>query len=202
MRYLLTIFSLILLITWASGMLAAQEAEPVQTTEPAQTSAAATGLAPQVEQPAASENVLDAEIRALRRDILEMNSELTVAEKEFLFPASTQFTVFVSMDTSKQFDLRSVELRLDNKVVAHHLYTEREVYALQRGGMHRMFIGSIAPGSHELVAYFMGTDVTNRDYRRGVSHKFEKTEKPQFAELKITNVRSRKLPEFEVGVWD
>ena len=151
---------------------------------------------------AASTNSLDAEIRALRQDILEMNSELLSAEKDFLFPASTQYSVFVSMDTARKFDLRSVELRLNNKVVAHHLYTEREVYAMQRGGMHRLYVGSLAPGDHELVAYFLGNDENKRDYRRGISRKFDKKEKPQFTELKITNIRSRKLPEFDVNFWE
>ena len=150
----------------------------------------------------ASRGSLDSEIRSLRQDILEMNSELLSAEKDFLFPASTQYTVFVSMDTARQFDLRSVELRLNNRVVAHHLYTERELYALQRGGMHRLYVGSLAPGNHELVAYFLGNDENQRDYRRGISRKFDKTEKPQFTELKVTNIRSRKLPEFDINFWE
>ena len=128
-RYFL--LTVILMFALTSTALLAQD-----TNQPAAAEPAALTSAPQpaARTPADENKVLDAEIRALRQSILEMNSELSTAEKEFLFPASTQFTVFVSMDTSKQFDLRSVELRLDNKVVAHHLYTDREVYALQRGG--------------------------------------------------------------------
>ncbi|HEB59724.1 MAG TPA: AraC family transcriptional regulator [Gammaproteobacteria bacterium] len=153
-------------------------------------------------QEPAPDATLDAEIRALRQEIIDMNSELQAAEQDFLFPASTRLTVFVSMDTAKLFDLRSVEVRLDDRIVAHHIYSEREVYALQRGGMHQIYIGSIAPGQHELVAYFLGTDHKKRDYRRGVSHNFVKSEKPQFTELKITNIRSRRLPEFDVRIWE
>ena len=181
-------------------IVAAEATSESNTTETALTD---TAKSVSEEKPrSASTNSLDSEIRALRKDILEMNSELLAAEKDFLFPASTQYTVFVSMDTAKQFDLRSVELRLDDKVVEHHLYTEREVYALQRGGMHRLWVGSLAPGNHELVAYFLGNDENKRDYRRGISRKFDKREKPQFTELKITNIRSRKLPEFDINFWE
>ncbi len=155
--------------------------------------------------PAAAEAApgsLDAEIRALRHDVLEMHAELTAAEKDFLFPASTRFTVFVSLDIPARFDLRAVELRLDDKVVAHHLYSERELYALQRGGKHRLYVTSIGPGVHELTAYFLGTDANGRDYRRGVTRKFEKGTRPAFAELKIANLRSRRLPEMGVEVWE
>ncbi len=152
------------------------------------------------EQPATSG--LEAEIRALRHDVLEMHAELTAAETAFLFPASTRFTVFVSLDMPARFDLRAVELRLDDKVVAHHLYSERELHALQRGGKHRLYVSSIAPGLHELTAYFLGTDDKGRDYRRGVTRKFEKGTRPAFAELKIANLRSRRLPEMDVEVWE
>ncbi|UCE90572.1 MAG: AraC family transcriptional regulator [Pseudomonadota bacterium] len=145
---------------------------------------------------------LPAQIQSLKNDVLELNRNLTVLEKDFLAPASTRVTVFLSMDTNETFDLGSVELRLNNKVVATHLYTERELRALQRGGAPRLFEGALPPGEHELVAYFRGAGEDNRDYRRGLTKSFEKGTRPQYLEIQIFNVKTKRQPEIDLKVWE
>ena len=95
------------------------------------------------DQAAASPKSLEADVQSLREDVLSLNKDLSALEEELLFPANTQVAVFLSLDVGAFFELDSVQLRLDNKEVANYLYTEREIAALNRGGVHRVFLGNV-----------------------------------------------------------
>ena len=154
--------------------------------------------------PAASEDFksLDEEVQALKKEVLDLNRELFVLEEELLFPANTQVAVFVSMDVGEFFALDSVTLKFDNKEVANYLYTEREAQALLRGGVHRVFIGNLKAGEHELVALFTGQGPNARDYRRGATLKVEKGVGAKYLELKISDRAVKAQPEFVVKEWE
>lgn len=156
------------------------------------------------EQPAESGTVttLDNQIQDLKKEVLDLNRDLFLLEEDLLFPANTQFTVFVSMDIGLTFDLDSVQLKLDDQVVANHLYTEREVKALKRGGVHRFYTGNLTSGEHELVAFFVGKGPKDRDYKRATTVKVTKGAEPQFVELKISDSQAKYQPEFQVKVWE
>jgi hypothetical protein len=145
---------------------------------------------------------LDEEVQGLKKDVVDLNKDLFVLEEELLFPASTQVAVFVSMDVGDFFALDSVQLKLDNKDVSTYLYTPREVEALMKGGVQRLYVGNMKVGPHELVAFFTGKGPDERDYKRAASLKFEKGVGGKYLELKITD-RQRKLqPEFEIKDWE
>lgn len=145
---------------------------------------------------------LQSRVQDLKKRVLELNRDLFQLQEELLFPANTQFTVFLSFDIGRYFDLDAVQLKLDNKVVANHLYTERELNALRRGGTQRLYLGNLPSGEHELVAFFTGKGPKGRDYRRGSSIKLKKGSEPQFVELKITDDTRQQQPEFKIKVWD
>src|SRR5579863_4276396 len=117
---------------------------------------------------------LDQDIQGLKKDVVDLNRDLFVLEEELLFPANTQVAVFVSMDVGEFFLLDSVTLKIDQKEVANYLYTPREVEALNKGGVHRVYVGNLKAGPHELVAFFSGQGPHERDYRRGATIKFQK----------------------------
>ena len=144
---------------------------------------------------------LDTRIQELKQDVLDLNRDLFVLEEELLFPASTQLAVFLSLDVGTFFALESVELKIDNKTVTHYLYTERENAALHRGGVHRLYLGNLRGGKHELVAFFTGKGTHDRDYRLGTTLQFEKDTDPRYIELKIRDKEQKLQPEFEVKVW-
>lgn len=141
---------------------------------------------------------LDRQIQGLKQEVLELNRDLFVLEEELLFPASTQVAVFLSVDVGELFQLDSVQLKLDNKVVTNYLYTERENAALRRGGVHRLYLGNLRAGKHELVAVFTGQGTHERDYRRGATLVFEKLTEPKYIELKVRDLQQKLQPEFEV----
>lgn len=144
---------------------------------------------------------LDTQAQSLKQEVLELNRDLFVLEEELLFPATTQMAVFLSVDVGKFFQLDSVQVKIDNKTVANYLYTERELAALARGGVQRIYTGNLRVGKHELVAYFVGKGPHDRDYRRGTTVTFEKTGEPKFIELKIIDAEQLQQPEFSVKQW-
>jgi hypothetical protein len=168
--------------------------QPVQAAEEAAAPPPAAG-------PAVTASV-DSEVQVLKDEVLDLNRELFLLEEELLFPANTQVAVFVSMDVGDFFDLDSVQLRIDDKPVSSYLYTEREVAALLRGGVHRIYLGNLKTGEHELTAVFTGQGPHTRDYRRGATLKVEKGIGAKFVELRISDRESKQQPEFLVKEWE
>ena len=184
------LLSLAACTAWSADAPAAAASAPV-----AAAPVAAAGSAP------ASTASLDTRIQEAKGDVIRLNRDLLVLEEELLFPASTQVAVFVSMDVGKMFELGSVQVKLDDKVVANYLYTPAEVKALHRGGVQRMYLGNLKAGAHELVALFTGGGPHFRDYKRGTTVKFEKGTEPKFIELQIKDNTGKLQPEFVVKVW-
>ncbi len=186
---------------------------------PEVTTPAASAAPPAGEPPAAESSPdtrgLDQEIQGLKKDVVDLNKDLFlkkdvvdlnkdlfILEEELLFPANTQVAVFLSVDVGQFFALDSVQLKLDRKEVINYLYTPRELDALLKGGVQRLYLGNLKVGAHELVAFFSGKGPNERAYKRGASLRFEKGVGAKYLELKIDD-RQRKLqPEFEIKDWE
>jgi len=151
---------------------------------------------------AAGTAALDDEVQDLKAAVLDLNRELFLLEEELLFPANTQVAVFLSMDVGEFFALDSVQLELDGKPVSNYLYTEREVDALHRGGVHKLYLGNLKTGEHELVAIFTGLGPSGREYRRGATLEFDKSIGAKFVELRISDRERKQQPEFVVREWE
>ena len=130
---------------------------------------------------------LDEQAQDIKSELLALNRDLFILEEELLFPANTQVAVFVSVDVGEFFALDSVALKLNGKEVGNHLYTEKEVSALHRGGVQRIYTGNLRAGEHELVAIFTGQGPHVRDYRRGATVNIEKGIGAKYLELEITD---------------
>jgi hypothetical protein len=157
---------------------------------------------PAAGEPPADTRALDETVQALKKDVVDLNKELFVLEEELLFPANTQVAVFISMDIGEFFALDSLSLKIDNKEVANYLYTPREAEALLKGGVHRVYLGNLKVGEHQLVAFFSGKGPNERDYKRGANLKFEKGVGAKYLELKITDRQRRAQPEFAIKDWE
>jgi hypothetical protein len=144
---------------------------------------------------------LGAQLQDVKNQVLELNRDLFILEEELLFPANTQVAVFLSVDAGEFFKLDSVEIKIDDKVVTHFLYTDKQADALRRGGVHRVYVGNLRTGKHELTAFFIGKGPENRDYKRATTATFEKGTDAKMLELKITDASRNLQPEFAVVEW-
>ncbi len=177
----------------------AQDAEPLDA-EAVMAAAQEQGAAE-----AASRNEfrsLDKDVQDLKKEVLDLNRDLFLLEEELLFPANSQVAFFISMDVGEYFELDSVNLKINGKEVANYLYTEREVGALLRGGVHRVHMANLKTGDHELVAVFTGKGPHTRDYRRGATLNFNKGIGAKYLELEITDRVKKQQPEFEIKEWE
>jgi hypothetical protein len=153
-------------------------------------------------EPAKEFRSVDQDVQVLKKQLVDLNKDLFKLEEELLYPASTQVAVFLSVDVGTFFALDSVTLKLDDKEVTNYLYTEREVQALHRGGVQRLYLGNLKAGDHELVAFFTGKGPHERDYRRGTTLRIDKTVGAKYVELRISDRVASLQPEFVVKVWE
>ena len=141
------------------------------------------------------------DLEALKGDVLKLNRDLLVLEEDLLFPAQSQIAVYVSMDVGHFFDLDSVKLHIDNKLVESHLYTEHQKNALMRGGIQPLFRGNLKSGEHTITAFFTGLGPQQREFTRAATLELSKTDEPAVVELRISDSEGKQQPAFEVVEW-
>ena len=145
---------------------------------------------------------LDQDMEDVKKSLLSLKRDLVILEEDLLYPASSQVAVFLSMDVGEFFQLDSVTLKVNGKEVTHHLYTERQVDALYRGGVQKLFTGNVKQGKNRVTAFFVGRGPSGRDYRRAATVDFEKSFEPMFVELAIEDSTASYQPEFVARVSD
>ena len=133
---------------------------------------------------------LDEQVQDIKKDVLDLTSELSRLEEKLLFPSNTQVSLFVSVTGDEGFVLDSVQIKMDNKVVAHHLYTYKEIDALRAGGVQRIYTGNIKTGGHKMVASFIGRSKSGNEYQRSENFTVTKAVGPKFVEIQITGSSS------------
>lgn len=154
-----------------------------------------------IAQEAQSIGDLDTQIQSIKQQSLELNRDLAILEEELLFPADSRLTVYLSADVGDFLSLDSVKLGIDGTQVTHYLYSQREFAALRQGGVHRLYVGNLKAGDHEIVAEFIGTDSKGGDYRRETRLNLQKAGSAKNVELKITDPADAQRPEFTSQEW-
>ncbi len=140
-------------------------------------------------------------LEALKQDVIAVNRDLFILEEDLLFPASTQVALYFSVDIGYFFALDNLKLKIDDKQVTHHLYTEKDVDALYRGAIQKAYIGNINSGKHELVALIVGTGPHNRAYRKAVSFTFVKATGAKAIEIQLRDDSGKMQPTLNVVEW-
>ena len=140
---------------------------------------------------------IEQQIQDLKKQLISLNRDLFILEEDLLFPSSTQVAVYLSMDVGDYFKLDSVELKIDNKTVTHYLYTDRQIDALYRGGVQRLYVGNIGSGEHEISAFFTGIGPEQREYKRAVAMTFDKDSDAKALALSVVDSTIKHQPEFK-----
>jgi len=149
-----------------------------------------------------SDNRTTAEkLESLKSEVLAVNRDLFILEEDLLFPASTQMAVYFSVDIGYFFSLDNIKIKIDDKQVTHYLYTEKDVSALYRGAIQKVYLGNISTGEHEIVAILIGEGTHKRKYRRAVSLKFEKGTEAKALEIQLRDDEGKLQPKLNVVEW-
>ena len=132
---------------------------------------------------------LDEQVQEIKTDVLGIAAELSQLEEKLLYPSNTQVAVFVSLASGETFRLDSVEIQLGGKPVAHHLYTFKELEALQKGGVQRIYTGNIRAGNHDLQVSVIGKSAEGADFRKTEGFKVNKDVGPKIVEISLAAQR-------------
>ena len=128
---------------------------------------------------------LDEQVQEIKSDVLGIAAELNQLEEKLLYPSNTQVAVFVSLVSGETFRLDSVEIHLDGKPVAHYIYTFKELEALQKGGVQRIYTGNIRAGDHDLQVSVIGKSGGGGDFRKTERFKVNKNVGPKIVEISL-----------------
>jgi len=128
---------------------------------------------------------LDEQVQEIKTDVLSIAEQLNQLEEKLLYPSNTQVAVFISMVGGETFRLDSVEIELDGKPMAHHIYTFKELEALQKGGVQRIYTGNILAGDHDLQVLVLGKSVGGTDFQNTERFKVNKDVGPKIVELSL-----------------
>jgi len=128
---------------------------------------------------------IDEQVQEIKKDVLSISSELKLLEEKLLYPSNTQVSLFVSHSSKEKFRLDSVEVMLDGKAVATHIYSFKELEALQAGGMQRIYTGNVQTGEHLLKVGSIGKGADGKEQRQTAEYRFEKGLGPGLVEINL-----------------
>lgn len=128
---------------------------------------------------------LDEQVQDIKKDVLAISAELNQLEEKLIYPSDTQLAFFVSVDKGSEFQPDAIKIRLNDKDIAHYIYSYKEVEAMHRGGVQRVFVGNVRSGEHKLVVDVIGKDGGSRT-RDNASHSLTKRVGPQIVEIKLS----------------
>ena len=134
---------------------------------------------------------IDEQVQEIKKDVLSISSELKLLEEKLLYPSNTQISLFVSFASKDKFRLDSVEVTLDGKTVAAHIYTFKELEALQSGGMQRIYTGNVQTGEHLLKVGSIGKSADGKEQRETGEYRFKKGIGPGLVEINLTGTGER-----------
>jgi hypothetical protein len=130
---------------------------------------------------------LDEQVQEIKTDTLSIATQMRLLEEKLLYPSDTQVAVFVSLDNAAKYRPDSIEIQLDGKPAAQHLYNPREVEALQKGGVQRIYAANIKSGDHDLQVRLAGKTAGGSDFNRKENFKFSKDAGAKMVEIRLIN---------------
>jgi hypothetical protein len=128
---------------------------------------------------------LDEQVQEIKSDVLGIAAELNQLEEKLLYPSNTQVAVFVSLAGGETFRLDAVKIQLDGEAVAHHLYTFKELEALRKGGVQRIYTGNVRSGEHDLQVLLLGKTEGGTDFEKSGRFKVDKGVGPKIVEMSL-----------------
>jgi len=143
---------------------------------------------------------LDDQVQEIKSDVLSIGQELNRLEEKLLYPSGTQVSIFITVAKGDLMRLDAVRLQIDGQLVAHHIYSFKELEALRKGGVQRIYIGNVATGAHKLEVVVDGKLEGGADFSRTESFTFSKEVKPRLLGLTLAGPRSGNNP-ITLGEW-
>jgi len=122
---------------------------------------------------------LDGQVQEIKSDVLNIASELNTLEERLLFPSHTQVSMFVSIAENDEFRLDAVQVEINGELATHHIYSFKELDALQNGGVQKIYTGNLTTGDHQLNVTMIGQLKNGKEFSETGQFVFTKEIKPK-----------------------
>ena len=93
--------------------------------------------------------------------------------------------VFVSLAENETFRLDSVSIQIDGQPAARHIYSFKELEALQKGGVQRIYTGNLRAGEHRIDVAVAGKGPGGADFQKSESFSFSKEVEPKLVGITL-----------------
>ena len=160
-------------------------------------SVCAVGTA-RAEEPASAAEMrsLDEQVQEIKTDVLGIAAELVRLEEKLLYPSGTQIAIFVSIAEGETFRLDSMQIEIDGALATHYLYGFKELDALQRGAVQRVYTGNLPTGGHQLAVSINGKTPSGDDFISTETFAFDKGIEPKLLGIALNGPKA-----IELGEW-
>jgi len=145
-----------------------------------------------------SELTLDEQIVAIKEEMIHLGTEIKLLEDVLLYPPKNKVALYLSMNIGKLFTLQTLRLVINEEMVANYTYSKREESGLKSGAAQRVYVGNYLPGKYNLRMIMEGVGPHGRQYKRAVSHQFEKKDKAKLMQVVVYDDAHRQQPDFLV----
>ena len=122
---------------------------------------------------------LDEQVQEVKSDVLGIAAELARLEERLLYPSNTHLAVFIALAERDTLRLDAVQVQIDGQLVAHSIYSFKELEALQKGGVQRIYTGNVSTGEHHMEVTIAGKLDTGKEYSRTERFAFSKGVEPK-----------------------
>jgi hypothetical protein len=143
---------------------------------------------------------LDEQVQEIKSDVLDIAAELSLLEEKLLYPSGTQVAVFVALAQGDPMRLDAVQIQVDGQLVAHYIYSFKELDALRRGGVQRIYVGNLPTGEHQLEVRIDGKLDGGNDFTHSEQLRFRKEVAPKLVGLTLAGPGSGRAP-VTLGDW-
>jgi hypothetical protein len=122
---------------------------------------------------------LDEQVQEVKSDVLSIAAELNQLEEKLLYPSDTHVAVFVSLAHGETLRLDAVQIQIDGQQATHYIYSFKELDALRKGGVQRIYTGNVATGAHDIEVSVSAKLASGKDYTQTEHFPFTKEIKPK-----------------------
>jgi hypothetical protein len=143
---------------------------------------------------------LDEQVQEVKSDVLSIAAELNQLEEKLLYPSDTHLAVFVSLAQGETLRLDAVQIQIDGQPATRYVYSFKELDALRRGGVQRIYSGNVATGAHEIEVSVSGKLASGKDYTQTERFPFTKEIRPKLLGVVLAGPDAPQ-PGIHLGDW-
>ena len=143
---------------------------------------------------------LDGQVQEIKSDVLSIASELGNLEERLLYPSNTQVALFVAIEDDDDFRLDAVKIEINGELATHHIYSYKELEALQKGGVQRIYTGNVPTGDHQLTVSMIGKLKNGTEFNKTDQFSFAKGVEPKALGITLAGPGLGKSG-IQVGDW-